>query len=94
MTARFAFMAYRVDLADHAVTNELLRPFLDHADELVSRDTCERVVAMGQLDVGVADAGKKDAYQRFAAGYFRSRHVVAEVQLPVFEPESSHGGRL
>lgn len=90
VAARFAFMAYRVDLADHAVTNELLRPFFDHADELVSRDAGERVVAMGQLDVGVADAGKKDPHERFAAGYFRSRHVVAEVQLPVFEPESSH----
>src|SRR3989442_2581874 len=78
--AGFARVADGVDLADHALSFPL-------ADELVSRNASEWVIAASQLDVGVADAGCDHAHQRLARRWRGARHVVAQAKLPVLEPQ-------
>jgi len=64
--ARRAAAAHGVDLAHHAPADERLGAPLDDADELVAQDPGARVVAAGDLEVGVADAGADHADQRLA----------------------------
>jgi len=82
--------AHGVDLADDAAADERRRTLLDDADELVAQDPGERVVAAGELDVGVADSRAQHAYEGFARGWLGRRNVVPHSQAAVLQPQSSH----
>ena len=73
---------------------ELDGTLLDDPDELVPEHAAERVVAALELEVGAADAGAQHPHQRFSARRHRHRHVVAQRELPVLEPERAHRGGL
>ncbi len=87
--AAAAGAACGVYLPDHLLAGERAR--LDDADELVARYTAERVVAPGQLDVGVADAGDEDPDLALVRGGLRSRQVAAQGELSLLEPQPFHG---
>ncbi len=89
--ARAARAAHGVDLTHDPPAGERCTPVLDDADKLVSRDAGERVIAPGELDVGVADPGLEDPDERLPSGRVGPRDVVSEDQLTVFEPQRAHG---
>src|SRR5439155_11743782 len=74
-TTRAARAAYGVDLTDDAPAHERRGSLLDDADELVARDSGERVVPARQLEVGVADAGAEHTHERLAGRRFGDRNV-------------------
>jgi hypothetical protein len=56
--AKIAFPAPEVDLGNHPFANDFGRPCLHRADKLVARYARETHVAVKNLQVGGADAGK------------------------------------
>ena len=94
-------VACGVDLADHAppdelarVTARVVRYRLDHADELVTEDPGERIVAAAQLDVRIADPGADDAHDGFTVGGCRQGKILTKSKVSVLEPKASHRGIL
>ena len=89
--ASAARAAHRIDLTHDPSAAEERAPSFDHTDKLVSRDPRERVVAPGELDVGVADPGLQDPDEGLTRRRVGPRYVVPQVQLAVFEPQGAHG---
>ena len=87
---RAARAAHGVDLTDDTAADQRRRALLHDADELVARDSRERIVPARELDIGVADAGAQHAHEGFAGGRLGDRDVVPHAQAAIFQPEGSH----
>jgi hypothetical protein len=73
--ADVAATACQVDLAHHALANQVLMPcgrLFTHADKLVAHDAGEAHVALHDLEVGITDAS--DEHPHHALTYTRARH--------------------
>src|SRR5207253_7010745 len=81
-----ARMTGRVDLAGDA----LAIPF---TDEFVSRNSGERVVAVSQLHVGIANSGDQHADESFVGWRLRLRDVSMR-KPPILQPQRAHRGPL
>lgn len=90
--AGMARAAGDVDLAHDPLPHQLgARCRLDHlSHELVAEDARERVVAAGELEVGVADAGLEHADQGIAGSWLGIGYVTANPEGAVLEPEGEH----
>src|SRR5690242_8009728 len=82
--------AHGVDLADDPPAAERCTRARDDADKPVSRDARERVIAPGELDVGVTDPGLQHPDECLTRGRVGPRDVVPEVKVTVFEPQGAH----
>jgi hypothetical protein len=84
-----------VDPADHPAAPPLrgARRLLDLAHELVAGDSGVRVVATGQLEVGVAHACEPHPDPRFTGRDLGYREVLAVPQDAVLQPQAAHACR-
>ena len=83
--------AGEVDFAHHAAADKRGRVRLhDLADEFVSGNAAEAVIAALQLEVGVADASEQKPDQREAFGALRTGRR-SNGDDAVFEIHGSHG---
>jgi hypothetical protein len=81
----FAIPTGDVDITHYALSNPGWIVTLNHlTDEFVPDDTCKRIIAFDQFEVGAANPGHTDADKRFA-GQVGFGHL-AQVKLIVFQP--------
>jgi hypothetical protein len=64
LVADGATLARKVDFSDDSFATPLFGPFFDEADELMAEYSAKRHVALDEFDIGVADTGDGDAYER------------------------------
>jgi hypothetical protein len=84
-----------VYFADHALVDEVLvagRSRFNDADELVSENAVEWVIAAYKLEVGVADAGARYPNEGFARRHVRAVEAVVKCEFAILEPQADHAG--
>ena len=65
--AKFALATTGINFTDHSLAHQLfVGSFFNHPDKLVANSSFESGVAARDFQIGVADAGKQHAHERFA----------------------------